>query len=83
MKNDRRRRWRLDAASGGEYRRVRRAPGDFWGHFQCPNGERSMAAEGGVMARYTGLTLPQCLDGCSRATGPMNRLFAGYFVSAT
>jgi hypothetical protein len=58
-------------------------PGDYWGHFQCTNGERTMVAAGGVMDRQTGLSLPQCLERCSRASGCVGISYVAYVDEAT
>jgi len=58
-------------------------PGDFWGHFRCTNGERTAIAEGGVMERRTGLTLPQCLERCSRTSGCVGISYVAFFSLST
>jgi hypothetical protein len=53
-------------------------PGDFWSHTRCTNGIRQVA-EGGIMERLTGLTLPQCLERCSRTTGCVGVYYRDHF----
>lgn len=52
--------------------------GDYWGHFKCTNGERTLIAAGGVMDRLTGISLPQCLERCSRTSGCVGVSFVSY-----